>query len=156
MAEKKKPMDERWSSYPETVLHFRGEAGVMVDLREPVSPVVRKGLSAMGLNGRFAVLTAFNPRGVTIEDSENDRRVKEFEAELSSIGEPYVRVDACSPDESHCECSVALKVDLNRALDIARRWEQIAIFWWDEAAFWIYGAISETEPVKLPVRAMGH
>src|ERR1044071_6979266 len=105
-------IDERWSSYPETVLYFSGDPEVMVDLRVELSPAVRGGLGALGLDREFAVLTAFNPRGVDVEESENDRRMKELEAELSSSGDSFVRLDACSPDRSHCECSVALLTDL--------------------------------------------
>jgi len=144
-------LDERWSSYPETVLYFSGDSEVMVDLRVEVSPAIRRGLAALGLN-QFAVLTAFNPRGVDIGEDENNRRMKELEAELASSGDSFVRVDACSPDRSHCECSVALSAEFDRAIDIAKRWEQIAIFWFDGQSFWIYGAIEPIEPVRLPVR----
>jgi hypothetical protein len=151
MTEKKKPLDERWSSYPETVLHFPGEPPVMIDLRVEVAPALRNGLAALGLDGQFAVLTAFNPRGQDISDDENKRRMDELEAELKSVGHRFVRLDACSPDKSHCECSVALEVSREEAIDIARRWEQIAIFWFDGGAFWIYGAISDADPIKLPI-----
>jgi hypothetical protein len=145
-------MDERWSSYPETVLYFAGDPEIMVDLRIAVSPAVRKGLAAAGLDGEFAVLTSFNPRGKDLSEDENDRRMKELEAELESSGDSFVRVDACSPDRSHCECSVAMKTSFERAIDIAKRWEQIAIFWWDGSGFWIYGAIENIEPIRLPIR----
>jgi hypothetical protein len=151
MSDKPKPMDERWSSYPETVLHFAGDPEVMVDLREEVPPATRKGLGALGLGEPFGVLTAFNPRGVDIDPAENERRMKELEAELESAGDFFVRLDACSPDKSHCECSVALRSSRDRVLDIARRWEQIAAFWWDGRTFWLYGAIEEGEPIQLPV-----
>ena len=144
-------MDERWSSYPETVLYFAGDPEIMVDLRIPVEPAVRNGLKATGLDKEFGILTAFNPRGKDIGEDENNRRLKELEAELGSSGDSFVRVDACSPDRSHCECSVAMQTSFERAIDIARRWEQIAIFWWDGSSFWIYGAIEDIEPIKLPV-----
>jgi hypothetical protein len=130
------------------VLHF---ADVMVDLRVEVEEPVRKGLVALGLDRPFGVLTAYNPRGVDTDQAENDRRQSEMEAELESSGDFFVELDACSPDKSHCECSVALVADRDRVIKIARRWEQIAIFWWDGAHFWIYGAISEADPIKLPV-----
>ncbi len=146
----KKPRDERWSSYPETVLIFAGETEVYIDLRERVPPATRAALSVMGLDGGFGVLTAFNPRGVDLPADENTRRMNELESELMSLGMEFVRVDACSPDRSHCECSVAIMGDRQRVIDIAKRWEQIAIFWWDGATFWIYGGISSGS-LELPV-----
>ena len=145
-----KPLDERWGSYPETVLIFTGEPEVFIDLRESVPPATRKALATIGLGEPFSILTAFNPRGQDKPADENDRRMKELEAELTSSGESFVRVDACSPDKSHCECSVAIKGDMQRALDIARRYEQIAIFWWDGSKFWIQGAITDGH-LELPV-----
>ena len=152
MDEKKKPLDERWSSYPETVLHFPGELPVMVDLRVRVEPSVRNSFHALGLESEFGVLTAFNPRGVTLDADENDRRMSELEAQLKSRDISFVRLDACSPDKSHCECSVALSLEHEEAIRIAKQWEQIAIFWFDGASFWIYGAIEPIEPIKLPVK----
>jgi hypothetical protein len=108
---------------------------------------------AIGLGDPFAVLTSYNPRGENISDSENERRFDELKAELSSAGDEFVVMDACSPDKSHCECSVALKVDRETALDVAKRWDQIAIFWFDGSRFWIYGAISQIDPIPLPVGA---
>ena len=148
MARRKWGLDERWSSYPETVLHF---PDVMVDLRVSVEATVRNSFRALGLGGEFGVLTAYNPRGVTISKDENDRRMNELEAELTSLGVSFVRLDACSPDKSHCECSVAIEMGFDRVIQIAKRWEQIAIFWFDGGSFWIYGAIIPIEPIRLPV-----
>lgn len=148
MDQKTKPVDERWSRYPETVLHF---TDVTVDLRVRVEQPVKDGLAALGLDRPFGVLTAYNPRGVDTPEDENARLKKELEAELSSSGDFFIELDACSPDKSHCECSVALVADRCRVIEIAKRWQQIAIFWFDGHHFWIYGAISEADPIRLPV-----
>jgi len=145
-------MDNRWSAYPETVLKFATDPAIDVDLRVPLTPPVRDGLRAIGLDGKFAVLTAYNPRGETIAADVNDSRSQQLEAELNSAGENFVRVDACSPDKSHCECSVALAAPLDRAIAVARRFEQVAIFWFDGENFWIEGVLSSARPMKLPVR----
>ena len=152
MSESPKEKHEAWSAYPETVLIFAGEPEVMIDLREPVPSPTKKALVAMGLDGPFAILTSYNPRGKVLSAAENDRRFAELEAELRSSGRAYLVMDACAPDKSHCECSVSIKIDRSEALRIAERWEQIAIFWWDLDRFWIYGAISPIDPpVALPV-----
>jgi hypothetical protein len=148
MDQKRKPTDERWSSYPETVLDF---GDVMVDLRVPLEQPVKDGLAAMGLGQPFGILTAYNPRGVDKSPDENDRRMNELRAELTSAGHRFFELDACSPDKSHCECSVALVADRSRVIEIAKRWEQIAIFWFDGDHFWIYGAISPADPKRLPI-----
>ena len=152
MSDRPKEKHEAWSSYPETVLIFATEPEMMIDLREPVPPATKKALAAMGFDRPFGILTSYNPRGEVLDAAENDRRFAELEAELRSSGHDYVVMDACAPDRSHCECSVAIKVDRSEALKIAERWEQIAIFWWDLERFWIYGAISPIDPpISLPV-----
>ncbi|HVF41324.1 MAG TPA: DUF3293 domain-containing protein [Gemmatimonadaceae bacterium] len=150
-AQSQKPRDERWSRYPETVLIFAGDPEVYIDLREPVPPATKKAMKAIGLGEPFGVLTAFNPRGQDVDEEENAKRSEELENELTSSGDEFVRVDACAPDRAHCECSVALKAPRARVVDIAKRWEQIAIFWWDGSNFWIEGAISDADPMQLPV-----
>lgn len=145
-----KGRDERWGNYPETVCYFQGGPEVMVDLRQEVPPATRKGLAAIGLERPFGILTAFNPRGVDLEDQDNSRRAKELESELASLGVEFISVDCCSPDRSHCECSLAVIAPREDLLGMARRWEQIAIFWWDGAAFWLYGAMSPGE-LRLPL-----
>ena len=151
MTDEPEPRTEAWSSYPETVLVFAGEPEIMIDLREPVPPATKNALTAIGLGEPFSVLTSYNPRGETLDARENDRRFKELTAELTSARVEFVVMDACSPDRSHCEVSVVIKGDRNAALDIAKRWQQVAIFWYDSDRFWIYGAISPIEPVSLPV-----
>ena len=59
-------------------------------------------------------------------------------------------VDACSPDRSHCECSVAVVMEQDLALALGRELEQVAIFWFDGKRFWILGAIVEFDPLMLP------
>lgn len=143
--------DGTWSRYPETILKFATDPAIDVDLRAPVSPPTRDALRAIGLGRQFAVLTAYNPRGENVSSNLNHDRSKELEAELRSIGEKFVRVDACSPDESHCECGVAVSSTWDRAIATAKRFEQVAIFWFDGSQFWIVGVVTPAQPMKLPV-----
>lgn len=149
-----KPIDAKtgvWAEYPETVLKFAIDPEVSVDLRAPLQLPIRKALRSIGLNGEFAVLTAYNPRGENADEKENRNRKKQLESELRSMGQKFVSVDACSPDESHCECSVAIATTRERAIAIAQRFEQIAIFWFDGDHFWIVGVLSPAAPMRLPV-----
>jgi len=149
-----KPADAttgRWSEYPETVLKFAIDPEISVDLRAPLQPPTRKALRSIGFDGKFAVVTAYNPRGENIDEEQNRDRLAQLEDELRSSGERFVSVDACSPDESHCECSVAIMTTKERAMAIARRFEQIAIFWFDGDHFWIVGVLTPAPPMRLPV-----
>lgn len=151
MSEAPDAREGTWSRYPETILKFATDPEIDVDLRVPVTPSTRASLRTIGLGGQFAVLTAYNPRGENIARSGNEGLSRELEAELRSAGERFVRVDACSPDKSHCECSVALASTWDRAIAVAKRFEQIAIFWFDGNQFWIVGVLTPVAPMKLPV-----
>jgi uncharacterized protein DUF3293 len=141
-----------WARYPETVLTFATEPPVLVDLRVPVSRHVRDVLRAIGIDGCFGVLTAYNPRGENIPDEENRLRSTQLEAELESSGERFVRVEACSPDKSHCEPSVALAASLERSVKFAGRYEQVAVFWFDGDSFWIKPVLSDLPELRLPIK----
>lgn len=150
MSEPPNEKPESWSSYPETVLIFGGDPEMMIDLREPVRPATIRALGTIGLDRAFAILTSCNPRGKVLSAAENDGRFADLEAELGRAGRKHLVIDACAPDRSHCERSVAIKIDRAEAIRIAERWEQIAIFWWDLERFWIFGAISTDPPICLP------
>jgi hypothetical protein len=98
-------------------------------------------------------MTAFDPRGENLSAAENEIRMQELDRRLRSRGYGVARVDACSPDRSHCECSVAVMMPQDEALDLAREMEQVAIFWFDGSRFWILGALVETDPLMLPLRS---
>ena len=95
-------------------------------------------------------MTAFDPRGENLSPAENQKRKEELDRRLRSSGYTFTPVDACSPDRSHCECSVAVVIPQEKALDLARELEQVAIFWFDGKHFWILGALVETDPLMLP------
>lgn len=143
-------LDSDWSRYPSTVLTFAGERAIRVDLRLPLSQQELRELIEAGLDGPFAVITAHDPRGQNLGDAENERRADRLEESLRSRGLPFIRVNACSPDEEHCEASVAVKVPLTAAAQLARDYGQVAFFWFDGERFWIAGGVVETDPIALP------
>jgi hypothetical protein len=143
--------EDPWATYSQTVLYFSAEPQVLVDLRKPVSAAKRDALAEIGLAGEFSVLTAFNPHGKNIDEDEHKRRQSALEKELAESGFHFVQVDACSPDTSHCECSYAVSAPLARVIEIADRWDQIAVFWFDGSSFWIVGGeLRKGERAKLP------
>jgi hypothetical protein len=142
--------DPDWPRYPETVLTFSTSPMVEIDLREIPSERAIRDLNAAGFGPPFAVLTAFDPRGRDLSPAENERWRLELDARLTAEGYKFVHVDACSPGRAHCECSVAVVMPQEKAIDLARELEQVAIFWFDGNRFWILGAVVEADPLMLP------
>ncbi len=142
--------DPDWPRYPETVLFFVTTPAVEIDLRKIPSDEKITALKAAGLDQPFAIMTAFDPRGENLSAAENKGRMRELDRRLRSSNYRFAQVDACSPDKSHCECSVAVIMPQEKALDLARDMQQVAIFWFDGNRFWILGALAETDPLMLP------
>ncbi|MDP9205169.1 MAG: DUF3293 domain-containing protein [Gemmatimonadota bacterium] len=142
--------DPDWPRYPETVLEFGTTAALEIDLRHIPSDDAVAALRAAGLDGPFAIITAFDPRGQNLRPPQNERRKQELDERLLASGHRFTHVNCCSPDRSHCECSVAVVMPKDEAIDLARELEQVAIFWFDGQRFWILGALVETDPLMLP------
>ena len=142
--------DPDWPRYPETILSFSTQPTVEIDLREIPSEGELAKLEAAGFGEPFAVLTAFDPHGRDLSQAENEERRRELDQRLTAEGYKFAHVDACSPDRSHCERSVAVLIPQNKALALARELEQVAIFWFDGKRFWIFGVVVETDPLMLP------
>jgi hypothetical protein len=142
--------DPDWPRYPETILTFSMNPAVEIDLREIPRTHAIGDLAAAGFDKPFAVLTAFDPRGHDLSAAENEKRSRELDARLAKGGYRFVSVDACSPDRTHCERSVAVMMPQEKAIALARELEQVAIFWFDGKRFWIIGALMEADPLMLP------
>ena len=142
--------DPDWSRYPETILEFATTPAIGIDLRKVPSKDAIEGLKTAGFGQPFAIITAFDPRGENLSLAENDKRTERLHARLRSTNYRFVLVDCCSPDGSHCECSFAVVIPQDEALDLARELEQVAIFWCAGARFWILGALAEADPLMLP------
>lgn len=142
--------DPDWPRYPETVLDFATRPAIVIDLRKVPSEDAIAALKEAGLGQPFAIMTAFDPRGENLSPSENKKRRRELDDRLRASGYNFAPVDCCSPDRSHCERSVAVVMPQEKAVDLARELEQVAIFWFDGSRFWILGALAETDPLMLP------
>ncbi len=142
--------DPDWPRYPETILSFSTRPAVEIDLRRVPTQRVLADLDASGFGEPFAILTAFDPGGRDISPAENEKRKRELDDRLTAAGYKFAHVDACSPDRVHCECSVAVVMPQERAIDLARELEQVAIFWFDGKRFWILGVIVKSDPLMLP------
>jgi hypothetical protein len=142
--------DPYWPRYPETVLEFATAPAVEIDLREIPSEDKIVALKAAGLDQPFAIMTAFDPCGEDLSRAANEKREQELDERLRSSGYRLAQVNACSPDRSHCESSVAVVMPKETAIDLAREMGQVAIFWFDGKRFWILGALTESDPLMLP------
>ena len=142
--------DPDWPRYPETILSFSTKPTVEIDLREIPSEDALAQLRTAGFGDRFAVLTAFDPHGENLSREENEKRRHDLDRRLTTEGYKFAHVDACSPDRSHCECSVAVVMPQGKAINVARELGQVAIFWFDGKRFWILGVVVETDPLMLP------
>jgi hypothetical protein len=142
--------DPDWPKYPETVLYFSTTPPITIDLRDAVSPESVEGLKRCGLGEPFAIMTADDPKGEDLPERENEKRRRELDERLSGRGYNFVAVDCCSPDRSHCECSVAVTMPRGEAIALAKELQQVAIFWFDSERFWILGALVDTDPLMLP------
>ena len=76
-------------------------------------------LRANNLDGAFAVITAFNPRGHHQSDVDNSRLAGQLEVQVRERGLHVVRVDGVSHDRAHRESGVALKVSREDATTLA-------------------------------------
>ena len=142
--------DPDWPKYPETILSFATTPKIEIDLRQIPSEAALAQLKTVGLNAPFAIMTAFDPRGEDLPEPENQKRKQALDKRIAASGYKFVNVDCCSPDRSHCECSVAVVMSQEEAIDLARQLEQVAIFWFDGERFWIVGALVKTDPLMLP------
>ncbi|CAN5339869.1 hypothetical protein BH23GEM2_BH23GEM2_26370 [soil metagenome] len=147
-------LDPDWSRYPNTVLAFEaagaGADEVCVDLRRPLDEAALRALTRLGLDDPFAVITAHDPHGENFDGEQNEKRAAGLEETLRSQGLVFHQVNACSPDAEHCEASVAVKMPLAAARQLAHDYGQVAFFWFDGQRFWIAGGIVETDPIALP------
>jgi len=139
-----------WGSYPDTVLHFP-EAGLTVDLRQAISPHTRTALARLGLGRPFAVVTACNPLGRFAGEAANSR----LHAVLSAVvrsrypGARLAHGEAASG--SHLEPGWALPISLDEVRQLAARFFQLGIFWFDGDRFFIEPVLATGPAVVLPV-----
>ena len=152
--------DEKWNAYPETILEFPGP-GARIDLRRPITDADRRELARRGLDQPFAVITAENPCGLNAEDAasekqaeireqRNRKRTADFITSLEREGIRFQPVDGVSPDGEYREHSIAISIDRDRAIQLARQLDQLAIFWFDGRDFWLVAAELARKPEKLP------
>jgi len=144
-------VSDRTPPYAETILDFHTQPPFTIDLRQPIAPRAITRLGDAGLGEPFAVITACNPAGKLLDAEENARQTARFEALLRRIGIAFTRVDGCSPDRTHREPGFAVRLPLEDASALARRFGQDALFWFDGEGFWLV-VDGPDDPAPLPRR----
>ena len=91
--------------------------------------------------------------GVEQSEAVNRMRTEMLQTEVGRLGAAWVTVDACSVDGSHCEASFAIAAALEACVSLAARFEQLGIFWFDGAVFWIIPVRSGNPRMRLPPQA---
>lgn len=158
MTDRQREIDEKWSLYPVTVLEFRDPPS-RIDLREPIDNATRRLLREIGLDRAFAVVTGENPGGEHADDEptasrerecDNATRSSALEDELTRERIFFIPVDGVSPAGDHRERGVAAILGREAGIELARRYKQLAMFWFDGQTFWLFGAIADKPPEMLP------
>lgn len=163
MPEQQARTEEKWSQYPCTILEFGEPARLRIDLRQPLGSAERAILASLGLDRPFAVLTAENPmsehsdeaRSVaeqSASDSRNGVRREDLEAQLRAAGIEFQPCDGVAVEGDYREKGVAVVLPREQAVMLARRFGQLAIFWFDGRTFSLVGAVARNASVKLPKR----
>jgi hypothetical protein len=139
-----------WGEFPNTILQFETAPPLTIDLRDPITVELRDALARVGLERSFGIITAQDPRGETQPPPVNAALAANLRVELERVGIPYVPVCAGSRDHRHREDSFAAVAPRDTLVALARRYEQLAIFWFDGERFSIVPALAALPPLELP------
>ncbi len=143
-------MHRAWGAYPDTVLTFP-EIDLVVDLRGPLSPVVRQRLRDAGLGGPFGVVTACNPLGSQFDAASNRRLTILLATRIAASHPSARRADGGSPDGAHQEPGWAVPGSLEQARQLGEAFFQNAVFWFDGERFAIVPVHAPGQVILLPV-----
>jgi hypothetical protein len=139
----------RTEAFVETVLHFDAPGQPVIDLRIPLTTRDKTVLAHLGLGQPFGICTAANP-GYLRPPVANAEASVLLEWELLAFNTRCVAVAACSPDRMHCEHSFAVVLQCRALLEVAQRYDQLAIFWFDGETFWIIPTDPSNQKIALP------
>ena len=142
--------DQLLIAYTNAVLRLGHDRALKVDLRQPLSDACRHLLTEFGLGSTFAVITASNPDGRPASAVKNRWRNLRMRARIASSGCRFIRADGESPDRSHVERGFAVALSRADAHALARENEQLALYWFDGARFWLDFVRDDRAPKALP------
>ena len=145
-------MHPSWGPYPDTVLHFP-TASVRIDLRVPLDSAARQALAGLGLGHPFGVVTASNPLGISLDNAANLRLGRVLAGVVRTWYPGAIPADGESPDRTHREPGFALPLPPDETRNLAARFFQKALFWYDGERFFIMPVLARGEALPLPPAA---
>jgi hypothetical protein len=135
-------LEELWRTWLEAHLWIERPGGV--DAWWHIVPRRDGVVDEYPLGTPVHLLTAWNPRGEELSRAENDERQELLLTFLNDERVAAVRSIGASQDGSWVEPGFAiLDVTEEVAVDIARRFEQAAIYAWSETRLEVVGALHE-------------
>ncbi len=144
-----KPEDDpSWRSYKLAVIDF-GNGLVPVAERVSITGEAFQILEQHKLLPRFGVITACNPLGQAVDASTNDALSSQLRERLQQLCVRVVPCSAGAADGSHREASFAVAMPLGRLTDLAVKFRQSAIFWFEEDRFWLMPVAVQAQPSDL-------
>ena len=78
---------------------------------------------------RFAIVTAYNPDGITIEKAQNHIADQELSNEIAALGWSSFRVTGMSSDATHQEPGWGINCSEKEGINLGKQFKQEAIFW---------------------------
>lgn len=129
-----RPLD--WPHYLETVLHFGDPVAWSVHVGRIAADGSSR-LRSLGLDGPFAVVTAFHPYPERLGHGENVSRHASLRRAIEQRGRIAIPCAGSSADGSHREEGFAILCERDEAKDLAAEFGQAAIYWWDGESLWI-------------------
>ncbi|MBA3673222.1 MAG: DUF3293 domain-containing protein [Gemmatimonadaceae bacterium] len=145
------PLDDpRWEHYANTLLRFFAHGSLIVDLRHPMPAETIALLASHHVGPTFAVVTACNPLGRNVDDTQNTQLTHLLTIDIAAHDCAWVPADGMSPDGRHVEPGVAASLPRDDARALAREYDQLAFFWFDGVAMWLIGAVVDTPDRRLP------
>jgi hypothetical protein len=142
--------DPSWGQYARTRLEFLADRSLALDLTRAVPADALPRLREHGVGPTFAVLTACNPHGRTVDEPSNQRLTQLLHTDIAVNGQTWVPADGVSLDGGHRECGVAVSLSKEDARALARKYGQSAFFWFDSSVMWLVGAAVDSPDLQLP------
>lgn len=97
---------------------------------------------------RFAIVTAFNPMDRKLSHDENRLADQSLKNLIKDRNLSHFRATGGSPDMSHSEPGWAIETNLESALEMARKFNQRALWWIEDDELHLVDC-SRTTPLHL-------